>query len=88
MNTEEELKEIEQRCNAAQQAPWKACIEGRDHECGSDFIMTGEGTSRGNDIEMLGATEEDCDFVANARHDIPQLIMEIRMLKRSADVKK
>jgi hypothetical protein len=80
MISEEELKTIEQRCAMAQSGPWKAFIEGRDHESGSDFIMTGEGKSRGEDIELLGATDADIDFIANARQDIPILIDEIRRL--------
>lgn len=82
MITEEELKQIELRCSRAQPGPWKAFIEGRDHESGSNFIMTGEGNRRGEDIEVLGATEADYDFIANARQDIPKLIQEIRRLKK------
>jgi hypothetical protein len=81
MITEAELKIIEERTAKAQAGPWKAYIEGRDHESGSDFIMTGEGTGRGQDIEMIGATQADFDFVANARQDIPRLVKEIRELK-------
>ena len=76
MITEEELKEIELRCSKTQKGPWKAYIEGRDHESGSDFIMTG-----GEDIELMGATVEDHDFIAQAKQDIPMLIQEIRRLR-------
>ena len=81
MISEDELRQIEQRVNQAQAGPWKAYIENRDHECGSDFIMTGEGDQRGEDIEMFGATDADYDFIAHARQDIPRLIKEIRELK-------
>ena len=74
--TDEEIREIE-RCENSQKGPWKAFIEDRDHESGSDFIMTGHGT----DIEMTGASEADYDFIANAKQDIPKLIEEIRRLK-------
>lgn len=83
MISEKELEEIELRSEKAQKRPWKAFIEGRDHESGSDFIRTGEDNDRGEDIEMLGATNADFDFVANARQDIPRLIEEIRRLKLS-----
>jgi hypothetical protein len=84
MITDKELDEIEFRANSAQAGPWKAFIEDRDHESGSSFIMTGkEGKNRGEDIEMLGATDADYDFIANARQDIPRLIREIRDLKNS-----
>ena len=82
MITEEELIQIEQRANLAQSGPWKAYIEGRHHESGSDFIMTGTESNRGEDIEMTGATNYDFDFIANARQDIPRLIKEIRELIR------
>ena len=77
MITEDELKQIELRCSDAKPGPWKAYIEDRDHESGSDFIMTGA-----EDIEILGATVADYDFIANARQDIPRLIQEIRELNQ------
>jgi hypothetical protein len=80
--TETELEEIRRRCEAASPGPWKAFIEGRDHESGSDFIMTGEGDARDGDIELLGATTADYDFIAHARQDIPRLLAEIVRLKR------
>lgn len=82
MITEEEINQIEHRANAAQAGPWKAYIEGRDHESGSSFIMTGAEGQRGEDIEMIGATTADYDFIANARQDIIRLIDEIRKLKK------
>ena len=81
MITEKELSQIEERFTKAQGGPWKAYIEGRDHESGTNFIMTGEGEQRGEDIEMLGATDADFDFIANARQDIPKLVKEIREMK-------
>lgn len=42
--------------------------------------MTGEGDTRGEDIEMTGATQADQDFIAHARQDIPRLLSEIRRL--------
>ena len=83
--TEKQLKAIEFRVNQTQNAPWKAFIEGRDHSSGSNFIMTGTGENRQSDIELLGATESDYDFIANARQDIPNLIKEIRELKRKLE---
>lgn len=79
--SELELAEIRRRSEAATPGPWKAFIEGRDHESGSDFIATGEGASRGEDIELSGATPADFDFIANARQDIPKLLDEIERLR-------
>ncbi|MDN3583720.1 hypothetical protein [Mucilaginibacter flavus] len=81
MITDEELNIIEQRCANTQNGPWKAYIENRDHQSGGNFIMTGEGAEREEDIEMMGATIADYDFIANAKQDIPTLISEIRKLK-------
>ena len=85
MISKEELREIELRCEKAQNGPWKAYIEGRDHESGPDFIMTGTGNNRQKDIEMVGATVADYDFIANAKQDIPKLINEIRELKKQIE---
>lgn len=82
MISNSELDDIEKRASLAQPGPWKAFIEGRDHESGNDFIMTGSNNSRGEDLEISGATQEDYDFIANARQDIPRLLIEIRELKK------
>jgi hypothetical protein len=81
MLTDKELDEIEARANQAQKGPWKAYIEGKDNESGSSFIMTGSGENRGDDIEIIGATMADYDFIAHARQDIPVLIAALRELK-------
>lgn len=82
MLTESDLAAIEARLNAATPGPWRSMVEGRDHFSGSSFIMTGAGTdSRGNDIELIGATTSDQDFIAAARQDIEALLLEIRSLR-------
>lgn len=80
--TDKELEEIKSRCEAATPGPWRSFIEGRDHTSGSNFIMTGEGHRRGEDIELTGATAADQDFIAHARQDIPKLLDEIARLKK------
>ncbi|MDR2364814.1 MAG: hypothetical protein LBD68_03030 [Zoogloeaceae bacterium] len=77
---EKQLQEIERRCAAASLGPWVSYGEGRDHVSGSDFIMTGPKEARGEDIELIGATIADQDFIAHARQDIPRLLEEIRRL--------
>lgn len=81
--TEDELNEIERKWSASQKGPWKAFIEGRDHQSGSSFIMVGDEDNRSEDIELINATKEDYDFIASAKQDIPKLIAEIRRLKKS-----
>ena len=61
--TDDELDAISKRVDAAQRGPWKSFIEGRDHDCGSSIIQTGESADRGEDIEMSGATDADYDFI-------------------------
>lgn len=79
--TDFELDEIEARCNSASPGPWQSYIEGRDHESGCSFIMTGTSESRGPDIELSGATAADQDFIASSRQDVPNLVREIRWLR-------
>jgi hypothetical protein len=83
MINEKELKAIENRCNKSTMGPWVAFIEGRDHESGSDFIMTGPEENRGEDIELIGAQKDDFDFIAHSKQDVPKLIAEIRRLRQN-----
>jgi hypothetical protein len=80
--TDKELDEIAMRCAAAQSGPWVSFVEGRDHTSGSNFIQVGQGESRGDDIELTGATTADQDFIAHARQDVPRLLDEVRRLRR------
>jgi hypothetical protein len=79
--SELEIQEMETRAAAAQPGPWKSWVEGRDFDGGSNFIQTGNGAERGEDIEMSGATVADQDFMAAARQDLPRLITEVRRLR-------
>ncbi len=87
MLSDEELNSIAERVAAASPGPWKSFIEGRDHQSGSNFIMTGEIGSRGKDIELTGATVADQDFIAAARQDIPRLLDAVRTLQSLLDKK-
>jgi hypothetical protein len=80
--TDAEIKVIDARCAAATLGPWISYIEGRDHTSGSSFIKTGTAESRGEDIELSGATTADQDFIAHARQDVPRLLEEIAWLRR------
>jgi hypothetical protein len=89
MITQQYLDEIKARVSKTTVAPWVASIEGRDHESGSHFIMTGIPAGeniwqekRGEDLEIIGATIDDLDFIAHARQDIPALIAEVERLHR------
>lgn len=87
MLSDEELNSIAERVAPASPGPWKSFIEGRDHQSGSNFIMTGEFGSRSKDIELTGATVADEDFIAAARQDIPRLLDAVRTLQSLLDKK-
>lgn len=72
----DQLKTLEELYSETTKGPWKSWIEGRDHESGSDFI----GTS-GNDIELIGASRVDQDFIAVAHSYLPRLIQELKSLR-------
>ncbi|ENX41496.1 hypothetical protein [Acinetobacter sp. NIPH 2100] len=74
--SKERLEQILDDCSKTTEGPWLSYVEGRDHESGSNFIMTGD-----DDIELTGATIADQDFIANAKQDIPKLISEIFRLR-------
>lgn len=64
------VAEILERVNKTRPGSWKFSKEGRDHESGSDFIMTGVGVERGDDLEIVGATEDDMEFIGESKQDI------------------
>lgn len=76
MLSDNELFAIRERVEKATKGPWKAFVEGRNMECGSSFIQT-----QSEDIELIGATEADYDFIAHAKQDILILLDEIEKLK-------
>ncbi|QGU88103.1 hypothetical protein [Erwinia sorbitola] len=80
--SDKELFLIKERCEKTTKGPWVSYIEGRDHFSGSNFIMTGDENNRGEDIELIGATIEDQEFIAHAKQDIPRLINEIERLNK------
>jgi hypothetical protein len=75
--SDKELQEILDRCNKSTKGPWVSMIEDRDHFSGSSFIKTG-----GEDIYILNPLfDNNLNFIANAKQDIPKLIEEIKSLK-------
>lgn len=72
-----ELAQIQTRCDRTSPGPWTSIIEGRDQTSGSSFIMTA-----GEDIDPLGMPQDDQDFAAHARQDVPHLVAEVRRLSR------
>lgn len=61
---------------------WTAYIEGVTHTSGSCFIMvTDKSGNRKQYLEVIGATNDDLEFIIHAKQDIPLLIAEIEYLK-------
>jgi hypothetical protein len=86
--TDSDIVAIKQRLHLATGGHWFYFLEGRDHTAGSSFIMTNvenredwRNPNRGEDLEIIGATQADMEFIAHARQDIPMLLAEIERLK-------
>ena len=89
---EAELDRIENRAAAALPIPWESSVEGRDHDSGDSFILTGARGGDGPDMYVslsywqgpgnVPASAADLDFIACARQDVPRLVAEVRRLRR------
>jgi hypothetical protein len=78
---EEQLQAIKERANKATPGPWEEVAEsGQWWITGPvleyDFVMS----TNTEDIK-----QEDVDFIAHAREDVPALITEIRSLRAKLD---
>jgi hypothetical protein len=67
------LEAILDRCAAATPPPWTSFIEDRDHVSGSDLIARDTDDPAYDDLEIVGASASDLDFLAAARHDLVQI---------------
>lgn len=76
------IKEIENKLNKLNETDWKAFIEGKDFTSGSSFIMVNSEKQRENDIEILGANNEEIEFIANSKTYIRFLLEEIKKLQQ------
>ncbi|MDB4993721.1 MAG: hypothetical protein JWM74_1153 [Myxococcaceae bacterium] len=83
--SDEELKAIHQRSEHASRGPWRVVLEGRDQWGGASFIMTGPDDDRGEDLNVVGASEADLEFIARERKDIPRMLSEIERLRGRAE---
>ena len=91
--TDEELDAVEPRAHAATAGPWRSHVEGRDMDGGDSFIGTGDPDQSDLYIHYLEWPEEhrnanekrrenDFDFIAAARQDVPRLVAEVRRLRK------
>lgn len=79
--TDEQLREIQKRCDAATPGPWRfwsrdiTPLRITDRSGRIDALLDAGEDARGFN------REEDAAFVASARQDIPSLLAEIKILK-------
>jgi hypothetical protein len=88
-----ELDAMQLRVDAASKPPWTSFIEGREHECGDDFIRISDDDDEPDmyvsrhtgPYGTTPASDADLDFIAAARQDVPRLIAEIKRLRDELD---
>lgn len=87
----EELKAIEARCEAATSGPWVATISPD-----GTVAMVNHATLRSDDADeplmiascdVTGNLDNDADFIAAARTDIPRLLATIEVARREQPVR-
>lgn len=82
------IAEMEARAGAATPGPWRSWWEGRDGVGGDSFVLTGPDEDRGPDLFLTwdagvshAQRRADQDFIAHARHDVPDLAADLRELR-------
>lgn len=86
MISDETLRWLQQLSDRCDPPPWRASVEGRDHDSGEDMIMTGPDGDRGEDIYVTRdsgpASAAYLDLIAAARNYLPVLIDELRAARQ------
>lgn len=96
MNAADSLAEIQGRANAATDGPWAAWLDqdGADHMQGllmvgnaAAVIPEGESWIEGVDVNPIAHTycEEDRQFIAAARSDVPALVAALQAVLAQCD---
>ena len=84
--SDELLSELEQLCARVDPGPWRAMVEGRDHEAGESFIAVGPLDDRREDMYVSRdsgpADPATLDLIAAAGSFLPALIGEVKRLRR------
>lgn len=80
--SDQDLDKLQQLSDRCDPPPWRAMVEGRDHESGDSFIQVGGDSDRGEDIYVTRdsgpADASFLDLIAAARTFLPLLIAELR----------
>jgi len=77
---ERDLAEIEERANAATPGPWEWYPADREIWSGPTEIVKSY-----DDAWQIVIDDEDADFIAHSRQDVPELIAEVRRLRGKID---
>lgn len=77
-----DVEPIKARALAATKGPWQTTKRGFGEECDVDSVTAGD---LGGDFRGMFARLADGEFVANARTDIPALILEVLWIREHLD---
>ena len=88
--TDEELREIEARADAASVGPWRTNYElGGQPPDWNGWVWRDDGTwnGYGTELELICGSQTDANatFIAHAREDVPALVAEVRRLRAAFD---
>lgn len=84
--TEDRLTAIQARVDAAQPPPWVFAVTGPRGDDGICFDFTDWHRENGGEgFRFEQPTEDDIDFIAHAREDIPFLLAEVRRYREALE---
>lgn len=82
MLTDERIRDIRERCEAATPGPWRAVWKGNTIK---SHRVYADGPEVRNIACGISPKTENAEFIANARKDIPALLDELDRLRAEAD---
>ena len=90
--TDKYLSEIEARAKAATPGPWQYHRTWQDDRHRAMYVMhgyTGRASKHDNPwiADLADDNNEDAEFIAHAREDIPALLAEIRRLQAELEIR-
>lgn len=82
--TGEELDRLDAAARRATAGPWTPCLDDDQPEGAANFIQVGDDHEVPDMYLWLGdefAPSADVELIANARQDVPKLVLELKRLK-------
>jgi len=80
----EELDRLDAAARLATPGPWTPCLDDDQPEGAANFIQVGDDREVPDIYLWLGeefGPNADVDLIANARQDVPKLVLELKRLK-------